>query len=55
MNRVLLTSVVLAGSVAAEPSQVSPPDFHLQLVRELSTRWTIREVLEPHHSCSILR
>src|ERR1700693_6169146 len=32
MNRVLLPSVVFAGLVAAEPSQVSRPDFRLQLV-----------------------
>jgi murein DD-endopeptidase MepM/ murein hydrolase activator NlpD len=32
MNRVLLPSVVFAGLFAAEPSQVSPPDFRLQLV-----------------------
>ena len=32
MNRVLLPSVVFAGLVAAEPSQVSRPDFRLQVV-----------------------
>jgi hypothetical protein len=32
MNRVLLPSVVFAGLVATEHSQVSPPDFRLQLV-----------------------
>jgi murein DD-endopeptidase MepM/ murein hydrolase activator NlpD len=32
MNRVLLPSVVLAGLFATDPSQVSPPDFRLQVV-----------------------
>jgi hypothetical protein len=32
MNRVLLPSVVFAGLVAAEPSQISRPDFRLQVV-----------------------
>jgi hypothetical protein len=32
MNRVLLPFIVLAGLVAAEPSQASGPDFHLQVV-----------------------
>jgi hypothetical protein len=32
MNRILLPSVVFAGLVAAEPSQISLPDFRLQVV-----------------------
>jgi hypothetical protein len=32
MNRVLLPSLLFAGLVTAEPSQVGPPDFRLQVV-----------------------
>jgi len=54
MNRVLPVSVVLACFVSAQSLWATQPGFHLQAYRPLSTKSTIQEISERHHSCSIL-